>query len=65
MSYLNGKLSWSTPREFFQLYHDRNKYLDVLAAQIRKSMQKDLLEIKAKYNGESSDVEDDEEEVEE
>ena len=61
VSYLNGKLSWSTPREFFQLYHDRNKYLDVLAAQIRKSMQKDLLEIKAKYNGESSDVEDDEE----
>ena len=65
VSYLNGKLSWSTPREFFQLYHDRNRYLDVLAAQIRKSMQQDLLEITAKYNGESSEVEEDDEEVEE
>jgi len=59
ITFLNGKLSWSTPREFFQLYHSRNKYLSVLSAQIKKSMQKDLLEWKAKYNGE--DIEDEEE----
>lgn len=59
VTFLNGKLSWSTPREFFQLYHDRNKFLPVLHKQIQKAMQKDLLELKAKYNGD--DVEEDEE----
>lgn len=59
VTFMNGKLSWSTPREFFQLYHDRNKFLPVLHKQIQKAMQKDLLELKAKYNGD--DVEEDEE----
>lgn len=59
VTFLSGKLSWSTPREFFQLYHDRNKFLPVLHKQIQKAMQKDLLELKAKYNGD--DVEEDEE----
>lgn len=59
MTFMNGKLSWSTPREFFQLYRNKNKFLPVLHSKIRKAMQKDLLEIKAKYNGD--DVEDEEE----
>lgn len=59
ITFMNGKLSWSTPREFFQLYRNKNKFLPVLHSKIRKAMQKDLLEIKAKYNGD--DVEDEEE----
>lgn len=61
ITFLGGKLSWSSPREFFQLYHDRNKYLGILSAKIRKSMQADLLDIKAKYNGDIDDEEEDEE----
>lgn len=60
VSFMNGKLTWSSPREFFNLYHDRNKLLKVLHAKIRKSMQSDLLALKAKYN-----EEDDVEEIEE
>lgn len=59
ITFLNGKLSWSSPREFFNLYHERNKLLKVLHTKIRKSMQQDLLDIKAKYN-EESDAEDEE-----
>lgn len=59
ITFMNGKLSWSTPREFFQLYRNKDKFLPVLQSKIRKAMQKDLLEIKAKYNGD--DVEDEEE----
>lgn len=61
ITFLGGKLSWSSPREFFQLYYDRNKYLSILSAKIRKSMQADLLDIKAKYNGDIDDEEEDEE----
>ena len=60
VTFMNGKLSWSTPREFFQLYHDRNKFLPVLHKQIQKAMQRDLLELKAKYNGDDVEVEDEE-----
>lgn len=59
ITFLNGKLSWSSPREFFNLYHERNKLLKILHTKIRKSMQQDLLDIKAKYN-EESDAEDEE-----
>lgn len=59
VSFMNGKLTWSSPREFFQLYHDRNKFLKVLHAKIKKSMQQDLLALKARYN-EEGDVEDEE-----
>ena len=61
ITFLGGKLSWSSPREFFQLYYDRNKYLSILSAKIRKSMQADLLDIKAKYNGDIDDEEEDDE----
>ena len=58
ISFMNGKLSWSTPREFFDLYHNRNKFLGLLHKRIQKSMQKDLLEWKSKYN--EVDAQDDE-----
>lgn len=61
ITFMNGKLSWSTPREFFQLYRNKNKFLPVLHSKIRKAMQKDLLEIKAKYNGDDAEEEDYEE----
>lgn len=60
ISFMNGKLSWSTPREFFELYRQRNKFLPVLHTKIKKSMQKDLLDLKARLNGDN-DLEEDEE----
>lgn len=57
VTFMNGKLSWSTPREFFQLYRDKNKFLPLLHTKIKKSMQSDLLALKAKYNGDN-DLED-------
>lgn len=60
ISFMNGKLTWSSPREFFNLYYQKNKFLTVLHNKINKSMQKDLIDMKAKYNGKS--VEEDEEE---
>lgn len=61
VSFMGGKLSWSTPRELFQLYRDHNPLLAVLHAKIRKSMQNDLLEKKARLlssNGSDDDEED-------
>ena len=49
ITFMNGKLSWSSPREFFNLYHNRNKFLKVLHKRINESMRKDLLEEKRKY----------------
>ena len=49
ITFMNGKLSWSSPREFFNLYHSRNKFLKVLHKRINESMRKDLLEEKRKY----------------
>lgn len=50
ISFLSGKLTWSSPRELFKLYHNRNKYLKILHNKIQRSMQNDLLEEKAEYN---------------
>lgn len=47
MTFMKGKLSWSSPRELFQLYQDHDKFLPILHAKIKKSMQNDLLELKA------------------
>lgn len=58
ISFMNGKLKWSSPREFFNLYYDKNKFLNVLHTKIKSSMQKDLIELKKSY----ADAEDDEEE---
>ena len=59
ISFMGGKLAWSTPRELFHHYENRNPLLSVLHAKIRKSMQKDLLEQKARLAGNA--VTDDEE----
>lgn len=59
ISFMGGKLTWSTPRELFHHYENRNPLLSVLHAKIRKSMQKDLLEQKARLAGNA--VTDDEE----
>ena len=55
MSFMNGKLTWSTPREFFKLYYNHDKLLGVLTKKIKKSMQEDLLALKRNLN---KDVED-------
>lgn len=60
ISFMNGKLKWSSPREFFKLYTEHNKYIGILHAKIKSSMQKDLMKLKKSYaNGD--DEEDDEE----
>lgn len=46
VSFLNGKLSWSTPRELFKHYQEHNKFLNVLHNKIKKSMQGDLIELR-------------------
>ena len=47
---MNGKLSWSTPRELFKLYYEHNKLLNVLETKIKKSMQGDLMAMKERLN---------------
>lgn len=46
ISFLNGKLSWSSPRELFRLYQEHNPLLNVLHNKIKKSMQNDLTEFR-------------------
>ena len=46
LSFLNGKLSWSSPRELFKLYYEHNKLLTVLHNKIKKAMQEDLVDLK-------------------
>lgn len=58
VSFLNGKLSWSSNRELFQNYYSHNKLLNVLNQRIRKSMQEDLLALKERL---AQGVEEDEE----
>lgn len=58
MSFLNGKLTWSSNRELFQNYYSHNKLLNVLNQRIRKSMQEDLLALKERL---AQGVEEDEE----
>lgn len=42
-SYLNGKLTWSTKREFYKNYQQKHKLLPVLHKQILMASQKDIL----------------------
>lgn len=46
ISFMKGKLSWSSPRELFKLYQEHNKLLIVLHNKIKKSMQNDLIALK-------------------
>lgn len=48
ISFMNGKLTWSSPREFYRLYYEHNKFLTVLHKKIQKSMQEDLMAMKQK-----------------
>lgn len=57
ISFMKGKMTWSSLKEFFNLYYEHNKYLPILYAKIKNAMQSDLIEIKKKLN----DVEDEEE----
>ena len=46
ISFMKGKLSWSSPRELFKLYQEHDKLLIVLHNKIKKSMQNDLIALK-------------------
>lgn len=46
VSFMNGRLSWSSSRELFNLYYEHNKMLKVLHNKIKKSMQSDLVALK-------------------
>lgn len=60
VTFLNGKMSWTSQKEFFNLYFEHNKYLPILYKQIKKSYEKDLLDLKAKLN-QDNEIEDEEE----
>lgn len=46
VSFMNSKLTWSSPRELFKKYYEKNKFLPILEKKIMKSMHNDLLEFK-------------------
>lgn len=50
VSFMNGKLTWSSPRELFNHYYEHNKLLIVLHSKIKKAMQGDLIALKEKLN---------------
>lgn len=58
VSFMKGKLSWSSPRELFKLYQEHNKLLTVLHNKIKKSMQNDLIALKKSL---SNGIEEDDE----
>lgn len=60
VSFMNGKLSWSTPRELFKLYQEHNPMINVLHMKIKNSMQKDLIDFRKSLL--NSEVEEEEEE---
>ena len=57
LSFLNGKLSWSSSRELFQCYYNHDKILNVLHSKINKSMQNDLVSLKKNLERGLEDVE--------
>lgn len=61
ITFMGGKLSWSSPRELFKLYTERHPLLTVLHAKIRKAMQKDLIEQKNRLAFNASEDGDEEE----
>lgn len=46
ISFMGDKLKWSSPRELFNNYYNRNKMLNVLHAKIKSTRQKDLVQFK-------------------
>lgn len=59
ISFMKGKLSWSTPREYYKLYREHNPMLNVLHSRIRASMKKDLIDLKKSLLQGIEDEEDD------
>lgn len=55
ISFMNGKLCWSSQREFFDLYYKHHPLLPVLEKKIRKSMADDLIALKEKLKNEKSE----------
>lgn len=43
MSFMGGKMTWTSLREFFNLYHSRNKFMPLLHSKVMKSRRNDLL----------------------
>lgn len=60
VSFMNGRLSWNSPRELFNLYYEHNKMLKVLHNKIKKSMQSDLVALKESLAKGLEEEEDDE-----
>lgn len=57
--FMKGKLSWSSPREYYKLYQEHNPLLNVLHSRIRASMKKDLADLKKSLLQGIEDEEDD------
>lgn len=55
ISFMNGKLSWSSPRELFNLYYQHHPLLVVLEKKIRKALQDDLIAMKQKLNQDAAE----------
>jgi RecA/RadA recombinase len=43
ISFMNGKVSWSSPRTLFKLYQEKNKMMELLHTLILKERHKDVL----------------------
>lgn len=41
--FMNGKLTWSTKKEFYDLFSSKNKIMQLLVTKIRNEMRKDLM----------------------
>ena len=46
ISFMGGKLTWNSSREFFKHYYEHDKFLRVLCNKIKKSMEGDLIALK-------------------
>lgn len=55
ISFMKGKLTWNSPREFFNHYYKHNPMLKVLHNRINKSMQKDLEDLRNKLQNNEED----------
>ena len=55
---MKGKMTWSSVKEFFNLYYEHNKYLPILYKKIKNTMEKELLDLKKNLQSENEDEED-------
>ena len=58
ISFMKGKMTWSSVKEFFNLYYEHNKYLPILYKKIKNAMEKELLDLKKNLQSENEDEED-------